>query len=144
MLLDAWTLKERVFIDQVKKLGSGTLLGMQAKYEGFFYDTYHYLTSENFIFVHAGFDFGQTDPFLDRERMMMTREFDYHAGKSEGRTIVRGHYPMQLDAIQKSIVNREKIVSLDNGCVYSHREGMGNLLALELNSNKLVVQKNVD
>lgn len=144
MLLDAWTLSEPVYKNQIQILGSESLLNKQALFQPFLEQTYHYISTQAHLLVHAGFDFRQQDPFLDVERMMMIREMDYVEEKAKNRTVVRGHYPLHYQEIVKNIQDRNRVISLDNGCVYAEREGMGNLLALELNSYQLIVQKNVD
>lgn len=144
MLLDAWTLSEPVYSDQIIRLGSQSLLDKQALFHSFYENTFHYLSTQTHLLVHAGFDFKQQDPYQDVERMMMIREMDYVADKAMNKTVVRGHYPFTYQDIIKDIQARNPVISLDNGCVYTEREGMGNLLALELNSYQLVVQENVD
>ena len=47
--------------------------------------------------------------------------------------------------IEKAIANREKVIPLDNGCVYRGiRENMGELLCLELDTMKLHSQVKID
>ena len=146
MLLDAWDSTDPIFSEQIRFLGSGQLLTAdnQFRYRSFFSQTDHYYESESHLFVHAGFDFNVSDPFVNIERMLMIREFEYHSAKAHDKTIVRGHFPMKLSEIENQIERKAKIVSLDNGCVYPEREDMGNLIAFEVKSNQLIKQKNRD
>lgn len=144
MLLDAWQRKEQVYVDQIYRLGSGILIDQVAQYESFFSSTFHYVESESYLLVHAGFDFDLHDPFADTERMMMIREINYHRKKAGNRRLIRGHYPQPIEQIRMDIKKEENVISLDNGCVYTERQGMGSLLALELHSWHLIEQRNID
>lgn len=105
----------------------------------------YYYISGDVILVHAGFNFDADDIFSDTEAMIMIKAFSYDPKKASGLSIVHGHYPTPLEQIQKSIDGHSKVIPLDNGCVYQgNLQGTGNLLGLELNAMKLVVQPNVD
>ncbi|UFS69429.1 serine/threonine protein phosphatase [Geomonas sp. RF6] len=104
-----------------------------------------FIITDRFVFVHAGLDFSLPDPFSEAGTTAMLWD---RSGKGDqrrlgGRRIVTGHTPLSLDEI-RSTLNSDKI-RLDNGCVLGARyPGLGNLLALDLDSGELFVQRNVD
>lgn len=60
-----------------------------------------------------------------------------------GRTLVVGHSVVSMDKLKASL--QTQYVRLDNGCVYgTGYEGRGSLVCLELESNQLFVQPNID
>lgn len=104
---------------------------------------YHYLP--DYILVHAGFNFGLPNHLDDKQAMLTIRSFVVDLAKVEGKTVLHGHVPNTLELIRSNILNPNmEHLSLDNGCVYSDREGMGNLIAWEIESKLLYVQSNVD
>lgn len=104
-----------------------------------------YLELDNYLLVHAGFNFHLKEPFHSKEDMLMIREFIYHPEKAHHKQIIHGHYPHDKKTIVESIVSDKKIIPLDNGCVYAgHREGMGELLCLNLDNKQLFSQSNID
>lgn len=102
-----------------------------------------YLYNEDFVFVHAGLNFSISDPFSDKLSMLWIKDYQVDRAKIGNRRVIHGHVPYTIDEIKKSIDTASSI-SLDNGCVYSRKKGMGNLVALELNSKTLAIQPNVD
>jgi len=105
----------------------------------------YYLVSGDIILVHAGFNFELDDIFRDTDAMLTIKRFEYDPRKISGMTVVHGHFPTPLDQIKKAIRQGKKVIPLDNGCVYrGNLSGIGNLLGLELNEMRLIVQPNVD
>jgi serine/threonine protein phosphatase 1 len=105
----------------------------------------YYIELENFILVHAGFNFKNKDPFSDTDSMLWIRDYEIDSAKIQNKRIIHGHVPVSLEFIDMSIKNKGyKFIDLDNGCYMNKREGFGNLLALELNSMVYKVQYNLD
>ncbi len=104
----------------------------------------YYYELDHFFLVHAGFDFSYSEPFMDYDSMLWLKKMNYHHEKAKGKTIIYGHHSDSLENIKKSIKNRDKIIALDNGCVYKSQKGYGNLLALNLDTFVLVVQPNIE
>jgi serine/threonine protein phosphatase 1 len=111
------------------------------KYLDFFQQCVFYLITGNFILVHAGFNFSLANPFLDQESMTNIKGFSYDAKKAHNKTIVHGHLPTSLMEIEIALEDQERILPLDNGCVYPDRVGMGNLLALNLETREFLSEK---
>ena len=105
----------------------------------------YYIELENFILVHAGFNFNSENPFQDKESMLWVRDFEIDSNIVKNKKIIHGHVPVSLEFIDISIKNKSyKFIDLDNGCYMHDRVGYGNLLALELNSLEYKVQFNLD
>jgi serine/threonine protein phosphatase 1 len=108
-------------------------------------DSEFWLEHEKFYLVHAGFNFKHEPFWEDTQSMMWLREFDVDLKKTGGRRVVHGHIPVSLDLIKQSLEQPNfGFIDLDNGCVYRDRPGMGNLVALELQNEKLTVQPNIE
>lgn len=105
----------------------------------------YYIELENFILVHAGFNFNSEKPFEDTNSMLWVREYDIDSNIVKNKKIIHGHVPVSLEFIDNSIKNKSyKFIDLDNGCYMHDRVGYGNLVALELNSLEYKVQYNLD
>ncbi|XOV92599.1 MAG: metallophosphoesterase family protein [Bacteroidota bacterium] len=130
-------LNSRKFVDtdnQTRQLISNFLGGLP----------YYYL-SGNYILVHAGFNFELEEVFNDPASMITIKDFGYDTKKVSAKTIIHGHNPKPLNVIQESINQAEKVLPLDNGCVYEGMmEGVGNLIGLNINRMKILIQPNID
>ncbi|MBV6645088.1 MAG: metallophosphoesterase [Cyclobacteriaceae bacterium] len=109
-----------------------------SRYRDFLLSTHHFIRTEGFLLVHAGFDFEKENAFSTTEDMLTIRKFSYNREKAGNRTVVHGHVPLSLSVIHKNIEEGKPIIPLDNGCVYPERSGQGNLLALDLDTMNLV------
>ena len=67
-------------------------------------------------------------------------EDDYLKNKKQ----IVGHAVHTIDNIKSDIANNNSIIYLDSGCVYHYVEELGYLTALNLDTNELVIQKNID
>ena len=103
------------------------------------------LILENYVLVHAGLNFELLNPFADEQAMRWIRDSPVNPKLIGYRVLVHGHTPVALGSIRNRL-KQESIteINLDGGCVYSEREGQGHLVAFELESRKLVVQRNVE
>jgi serine/threonine protein phosphatase 1 len=105
----------------------------------------YYIELDNFLIVHAGFNFMLDNIFEDLEAMLWTREFVPDKDKLKGKTVIHGHVPINLEMIYHLIDYKAyQFIDLDNGIYMPDREGFGNLVALELNSMELAIQYNLD
>lgn len=105
----------------------------------------YYISLDDFILVHAGFNFGLKDPFTDIESMMWIKDFKVDLSKTGNRKIIHGHVPVSLDFIEAlKSKNGYNFIDLDNGLYMAGKAGFGNLVALELTSMELKVQLNHD
>ncbi len=116
-----------------------------ATYINFLERSFHFIDIEDFLLVHAGFDFSDSKPLENVEAMYSIRQWEFDRSFFPGKRIIYGHLPHQWDIIQGAIQNRDFKIPLDNGCVYfGQRAEMGKLLALNLQSFELMYQNNIE
>jgi serine/threonine protein phosphatase 1 len=114
-------------------------------YLQFFRELDWYLSLEDWLLVHSGFDFGVTNPFYPNEAMLNLRDYEVDFSLTAGRRILHGHTPTDLAVITQTLAeNKVADISLDAGCVYIGNPRQGHLLALELNSWQWCSQENID
>ena len=105
----------------------------------------YYCTYGNYLIVHAGFNFKKDNIFEDQNAMMWIREYEIDPAKLEGKKIIHGHVPVDIEFLYTCLNSPNfNFIALDNGVYMSNRPGYGNLTALELNSLDLKVQPNLD
>ncbi|MEI6206085.1 MAG: metallophosphoesterase family protein [Desulfuromonadales bacterium] len=135
--------------------GAETLQSYGAKDEEFVIPSEHldfikalpaYIATEAHIFVHAGLNFTLDAPVVDtsQEFMLWSRKnVEVDSEKIGGRKVIAGHTPRFIVEIAVSL--ETNFIQLDNGCYMKDCfRGRGNLVALELSSNRLYIQKNID
>jgi serine/threonine protein phosphatase 1 len=127
----------------LKSFGVTQITQIPEKYIDWLQNLWYYKVTGDFILVHAGFNFELNNPFRDKPAMLWAKEYEVKSQKVGYRTIVHGHVPQTLSQIRED-VDTTNCYSIDNGCVYQNRSGMGNLVALELNSKMLALQSNTD
>jgi len=105
----------------------------------------YYIELEDYLIVHAAFNFYMDNPFEDNYSMVWSRDTMYDPIKAGFRRIIHGHTPIPVDEIRASIKDPGcGLINIDGGCVYTSYPGLGNLVAIDLDSKELYVQKNVD
>lgn len=105
----------------------------------------NYIIEDAYLLSHAGFNFEADNIFDDTDSMRWIRDFNVDLLKTNGKKVIHGHVPVQLELIEDSIQSDKfNFIDLDNGCVYKGRPGMGNLIAFELQSSQLIVQPNIE
>ncbi|MCB0738067.1 MAG: serine/threonine protein phosphatase [Bacteroidetes bacterium] len=114
------------------------------KYIDFIDSLPYFIESENYLFVHAGFDFESNKPFEDTNAMMWIRHYKVDLEKTKGRKVIHGHTPVSIDFIEMLVKNNdENFLVLDNGIYQSERE-KGRLMAFNINTSTLKWQMNCD
>jgi serine/threonine protein phosphatase 1 len=104
-----------------------------------------YRKLDNYLLVHAGFNFFLKDIFSDRSAMLWTRKSGYVSSKTGNKTIIHGHTPTPVAVIKDQLEKRgTNLINIDAGCVYKHIPGYGHLIALDIDSRQLFIQKNID
>ncbi|MGB9701780.1 MAG: metallophosphoesterase [Candidatus Kapaibacteriota bacterium] len=113
------------------------------KYIYFIRNLKYYFILDSFVLTHGGLNTTIDDPFTDLYSMLWTRAEKINPKKIGGRKLIVGHTPKSLQLIKDSL--KKDVINLDGGCVYKDYNPLyGNLVALELNSKELFVQKNID
>jgi serine/threonine protein phosphatase 1 len=104
-------------------------------------------TVGDYIMVHGGINFNQTDPLSSTHQMMWLRDWydkiDYQW--LGNRYILHGHTPMEKPIIQlmHQTLKQKRVLNLDNGCVFN-RPQKNSLACFELQTQELVFQPNVE
>lgn len=152
ILLDAIK-QPSIFYPFLEKGGNTTLTDfgvdkisdIPPKYINFLEGLTYYIDHDPWILVHAGFDYKSQNPLDDKETMVNIRHIKKPASLHKDKMIVHGHVPVPLQQIiQQFWLSDNWNYFLDAGCVYTNRNGMGFLVALELKSKKLFVKECID
>ncbi|WP_276498446.1 metallophosphoesterase family protein [Pontibacter litorisediminis] len=117
---------------------------LSGKYVHFLDSLSYYLELPDYFLVHAGFDFKQDDIFSDKEAMLNIRDYKPDWVRLCNKKLLHGHTPTPLHAIKKAASHQDQELNLDAGCVYYKNAAYGNLVALDMDSQELYVQPNID
>jgi serine/threonine protein phosphatase 1 len=101
----------------------------------------------DYILVHGGLNFNQTNPLKETQQMIWIRDWytkiNYPwLGK---RIILHGHTPqsVQMTLDQAENLELDRVLCLDGGCVFNGTY-LNSLICFELNSKELYIQKNIE
>jgi len=131
--------------ETLRSFDAATINNIDPIYFDFLNSMGYYLELNDVILVHAGLNFSNKDPFEDKKAMLWSRHFEVESEKVNNKVIVHGHVPYPLSVIINQSLQKEKEISIDAGCVFKGiKEGMGHLVALELNEKKFFYQPNID
>lgn len=139
MLLDAY-FNESKFSLWIMNGGEETLSSFKIKnlkdlgsvYLNFFKSLIYYHQSDQYLFVHAGFN--DEKPFVDQYYMLWKSKKSYEHPLLIDKTIVHGHSPVSLSYLEESVLAKKQVLAVDTGCVFSDKKEFGKLSAVELNS----------
>ena len=113
-----------------------------ANYWPFFSALEYYQALDDYLLVHAGFDFTAPNPFADYEDMLWTRKFTPDEKYTQGRLVVHGHTPTVAPKITAQLGPPvAPALNIDGGCVYQ-RPSLGQLVALNLDTRELLMVEN--
>ncbi|MBT0549910.1 metallophosphoesterase family protein [Riemerella anatipestifer] len=143
--LDNWTIGET---ETLKSFNITHLNQLENKYLNWFSKLKHHTINEDYIFVHAGLNFNNENPFDDKNSMLWINNW-YDTINYEwlqNKVIIHGHKPIKKKVIIKMLseINKFKVLNIDNGCHIQNQNGFGNLCCFELNQRELFFQKNID
>lgn len=132
-------------LETLDSFNASTIDEIPDQYIEFIHNLPFYIELEDFYIVHAGFNFSVSDPFSDRDSMLNIRDFEVDPVKTHYKTIIHGHYATPLQEILYHLIEKRNYrLNIDNGCVYTHREGMGNLFVLNLSDLSYIIQPCLD
>ena len=134
-LFPVWTLNG--CFETLESFGISSLKELDQLYIDFFKNLLYYWSYNQFIFVHAGFNDDMKDPFDDKTEMIWTRREKYKNPVFKDKVIVHGHSPVPESVCKQRLMEKDQVLNLDTGCVYTDREGYGRLSAIELYSMQL-------
>ncbi len=128
---------------------TNSLLGdngkIKPKYLNFIEKTVYYFELDKCYIVHAGFNFKSNEPFKDFESMLWIRDYEIDENFLNGKKIIHGHTPLPLNVIVDEIECDSDVIPLDNGCVfYNGEKDFGSLLCFDLDTQEMIIQKNLD
>ena len=105
----------------------------------------YYIELQDFIIVHAGFNYYMQNPYDDNMAMVWSRDMQFDAEKSAGRSVIHGHTPVSLETIKKQVSNPDPgLINIDGGCVYTNYPDLGKLVALNLDTREIICQRNIE
>jgi len=137
-----------LFSPQFRKFYDRKAKKVKSEYFEFFNVLPYCIETEGFYLVHAGLNFKAENPLDDYQSMLWIREFEASQRFLKGKKIVHGHTHKPLSVIQEAIEKQHLVIPLDNGCYKKLQdnsiEEKGNLCGLELNTQVLFVQQNID
>ncbi|RSK48048.1 metallophosphoesterase family protein [Hymenobacter rigui] len=98
------------------------------------------------VLVHAGFNFRLPPAAMrqDWHTMLNIKEFVFDASRLEGRRLIHGHVPTPTVEVKKRVKARAGAIGLDTGCVYRHNPELRHLSALNLDTDELILQPNIE
>ena len=68
---------------------------------------HNYAIEEKYLLSHAGFNFTIPNIFDDTDAMRWIRDFTVDMKKTNGKKVIHGHVPVQLDLIKESVSNSQ-------------------------------------
>ena len=136
--------KNRGGLETLASFNAKTVHDIPARYLDFIRSLSYYIELEKYLLIHAGLNFDLADPFKDDFSMLNIRNMEIANERIGNRTIIHGHVPTTYQEIEASLSFENHHISIDAGCVYRHIHALNHLVALELKTRKLYIQKNID
>jgi len=116
---------------------------IKPRYLALLKNTFHYAELIDYYLVHGGFNLRIAQPFEDTFSMLNMKRFEVDRNFMKNKTVITGHSPTAIGTITKNLQQNKASICIDNGCVNT-KKGQGNLLCLELNSQQIILQKNIE
>lgn len=127
--------------ETMQSFGIKSFNEIEEKYITFLKRTKFYIKNKDYIFVHAGLNFGKDNLFEDKDAMLWLRDFPSNQAALKNKILIHGHTPKTLD----SIVNQNgNCINIDAGCVFKQHSHLGKLVALNLTERKFIFINNCD
>lgn len=130
--------------ETLQSFGVDTMHEIPTHYLKFIKSLPYYVELDKHLLIHAGLNFDLEDPFRDDYSMLNIRKMDVDLQKTGGKNIIHGHVPTPIQTIADSLNFDYHHISIDAGCVYHHIHALNHLAALEIDSSKLYLQKNIE
>jgi len=134
--------RKRAFVPSLflKSFGLNSLDEVPGRYLEWMQALPNYIILPDYILVHAGLNFSQSNPLEDYRSMQTIRSWydDLDRDYLSGKVVVHGHTPTVLSTIQLSLSRLEEVpaINIDNGAVFPDM-GLGHLVALDLDQRVL-------
>ena len=114
------------------------------KYLDFIKSLSYYIELQNYLLIHAGLNFDLADPYKDDFSMLNIRKMDVDLEKTGGKRIIHGHVPISYLQIENDLRLKKNHISIDAGCVYHEMKAFNHLVALDIQTEKLYIQRNIE
>lgn len=114
------------------------------KYIDFILQMPYFYEYDDFLLVHAGFNFKKDNPFSIGDDMLYIRDFKVDNSKLKNRRIIHGHNPVPQSTLINKIKSRSKLIPIDTGCVYKYKPNLGYLTSINLDRFEIISIKNID
>ncbi len=144
MLVDAYNDKELISkwiqnggAETLKSFNINSLKDIEPKYIEFLKGLDYYIALDEYLFVHAGFNDGHSNPFADKYSMIWVCKKTYENSSLINKIVIHGHRPIPVDVCKEIVLTSKNVINIDTGCVYSNTTGYGTLTAIELNTRSL-------
>ncbi len=133
-------------IETLRSFGVYKVHDIPSEYIDFIEKLPYYFALEDYLLVHAGFNFGKSDIYEDKISMIWIRNWHQQITpeRTKNRVIVHGHTPVRQETTVSQVHEEKWAVDIDAGCAYTQISGLGFLCAYELNENTLIFQPNVE
>ncbi len=130
-----------------KNFGIQHVSEIPKKYQEWIKTLHLYMEVDEYLLVHAGFNFKGKTPFSDLEAMPWIRHWydDIDREWLGDRLIIHGHTPTRYLEIKNSLKTLDDIpaIDIDAGCVYG-AFGLGHLCAFEMTEREFTFMARVD
>lgn len=118
------------------------------KYVQFIENLEYYVEIDNYILVHAGLNFGSTEPLKDTFGMMWSRNWEAHVDMDwlGNRRIIYGHTPQTKSQVEFHLKHlpKQQLLNIDAGCYGTYVAGYGHLVAFDMTNEVIHFQENID
>lgn len=132
-------------LETLDSFGISSVQNIPEHYIDFIKNLPFFIELENYYIVHAGFDLAGPEPFEDKNAMLTIRNFEIIPEKLKYKKVIHGHFATSLQEILYNLIEADSYdINIDNGCVYTHRVGMGNMFILNLNDLTYHIQPCLD
>lgn len=115
------------------------------KYLNFLKDLPYYFELDKFILVHAALDLSADNIFEDKNFMLFSRYQRGNTSQLEGKQMIHGHSVTDIKIIRSSVSEKNSIISIDNGCIYTReKKGFGRLICLNPDTLEVFTKSNCE
>jgi len=97
----------------INSFGIKSLKDLNERYLNFFVSLLSYHLTDDYLFVHAGFNDDINNPFEDRLSMIWNCRENYTNPSLRNKTIIHGHCPITTNSCQERVHNRQKVIDID-------------------------------
>lgn len=132
------------FIDYLTQNNTDDFLDDIERYLAYFSSFEYCYDLGDWLACHSEFLVEEQSIYRGMRGMFAKVNFDITEQEILASRQVTGHFVTRTSQIATSIKNKDRVICLDSGCVYAENEELGYLAAFDLDSENLLLQKNVE